>query len=209
MANATDEILKQHRLVPVIVLDEVDDAAPLAEALVAGGLPIAEVTFRTEAAAEAIQAMSERGDLLVGAGTVLTVDQVDRALAAGAQFLVSPGFNPRVVSYATSRGVPIYPGVCTPTEIEQAIEHGIDTVKFFPAEAMGGLATLKAVAAPYGQMRFVPTGGITPENVANYLAFDRVVACGGSWMVKPSLWAGGDFGPVVQEVRQAVAAVRP
>src|SRR5690606_37755210 len=139
------------------------DAAPLGEALVAGGLPIAEVTFRTEAAAEAIRAMSERGNLLVGAGTVLTVDQVDRAIAAGAQFLVSPGFDPRVLSHATSRGIPIYPGVCTPTEIGQAIELGIEPVKFFPAEAMGGLATLKAVAAPYGHMRYVPTGGITPD----------------------------------------------
>lgn len=207
MSSEIYDTLGQHRLVPVIALDEVSQANPLADALVAGGLPVAEVTFRTAAAAESIRIMAERDDLLVGAGTVLTLEQVDQAQAAGAKFLVSPGFNPRVVGHALSIGMPICPGVCTPSDIEQAIEHGLEVVKFFPAEAFGGLSTLKAIAAPYRQMRFIPTGGIGPDNVADYLAFDRVVACGGSWMVKPSLYADGDFSGVEQAVREAVELV--
>lgn len=202
------ERLGQYRLVPVIVLDSARDAEPLAAALVEGGLPVAEVTFRTEAAAESIRTMAARGDMLVGAGTVLSVEQADRAIEAGAQFLISPGLNPEVVRHAQSRGVPICPGACTPTEIEQAMSLGLDVVKFFPAEQFGGVATLKAIAAPYRQIRFIPTGGIGPNNVKQYLAFNRVVACGGSWMVKPELFAGGDFQNVVEAVRQSVALVR-
>ena len=206
----SDDIYQQlghHRLVPVIALDDANQAEPLAEALVAGGLPVAEVTFRTAAAAESIRVMAQRGDLLVGAGTVLTTDQVDQAIDAGATFLVSPGFNPKVVAHAIARGIPICPGVCTPSDVEAAIEQGLEVVKFFPAEAFGGLATLKAIAAPYGQMRFIPTGGISPANVGDYLAFGRVVACGGSWMVKPDLYADGDFSKVQQAVAEAVALV--
>lgn len=202
------ERLGQYRLVPVIVLDSARDAEPLAAALVEGGLPVAEVTFRTEAAAESIRTMAARGDMLVGAGTVLSVEQADRAIEAGAQFLISPGLNPEVVRHAQSRGVPICPGACTPTEIEQAMSLGLDVVKFFPAEQFGGVATLKAIAAPYRQIRFIPTGGIGPDNVKQYLAFHRVIACGGSWMVKPELFAGGDFRKVVEAVRQSVALVR-
>ncbi len=207
MDHSVFDQLQTHKLVPVIALEDAQQAAPLAQALVAGGLPVAEVTFRTAAALESIRIMAERGDLLVGAGTVLTAQQVDLAQAAGAKFIVSPGFNPKVVQHAQQRGLPVCPGVCTPSEVEQAIEHGLDVVKFFPAEAFGGLATLKALAAPYPRMRFVPTGGIGPENVRDYLAFDRVVACGGSWMVKPKLYADGNFAPVQQAVRQAVALV--
>lgn len=206
-SNGVLDSLSRHRLVPVIALDEASHADPLAAALVAGGLPIAEVTFRTDAAAEVIRRMSARGDLLVGAGTVLTTQQVDAARAAGARFLVSPGCNPRIIQHAQLVGLPIFPGVATPSDIERALELGIRVVKFFPAEAFGGLNTLKAIAAPYGQMRFMPTGGITPDNVRSYLAFPRVVACGGSWMVGPALYADGTFGKVEQAVRDAVALV--
>jgi 2-dehydro-3-deoxyphosphogluconate aldolase/(4S)-4-hydroxy-2-oxoglutarate aldolase len=202
------EQLGQYRLVPVIVLESASDAGPLAAALVQGGLPVAEVTFRTDAAAESIRAMAARGDMLVGAGTVLSVEQADRAIDAGAQFLVSPGLNPEVVRHAQSRGVPICPGACTPTEIEQAMSLGLDVVKFFPAEQFGGVATLKAISAPYRQIRFIPTGGIGPDNVKQYLGFNRVVACGGSWMVKPELFAEGDFQQVTDAVRQSVEFVR-
>lgn len=201
------ENLAQHKLVPVIALEKASDADPLAAALVAGGLPVAEVTFRTAAAAESIRIMAERGDMLVGAGTVLTPAQVDEAKTAGATFIVSPGLNPKVVKHAQQVGIPICPGVCTPSDIERAIELGLEVVKFFPAEAFGGLKTLKAIAAPYGQMRFMPTGGIGPANVGDYLAFERVVACGGSWMVKPNLYADGNFAPVEDAVRQAVELV--
>lgn len=208
MSHPVFDQLEQHRLVPVIALDDASQAAPLAAALVAGGLPVAEVTFRTAPAAEAIRIMAERGDVVVGAGTVLTTDQVDQAQAAGATFIVSPGFNPKVVAHAQQVGIPICPGVCTPSDVEKAIEHGLEIVKFFPAEAFGGLATLKAIAAPYRSMRFIPTGGIGPKNVGDYLAFDRVVACGGSWMVKPELYADGDFAPVQNAVAEAVALVK-
>lgn len=203
--TAVFDVLQSHRLVPVIVLEDAAHAAPLADALVEGGLPVAEVTFRTAAAEASIRAMAQRGGLLVGAGTVLTADQVDRARDAGAAFVVAPGFNPKVVRRCQEVGLPVCPGVATPSDIEQALDHGLTTVKFFPAEALGGLQTLKAVAAPYGMMRFVPTGGIGPENVAEYLAFNKVLACGGSWMVAPKLYAGGDFSPVVRAVRDAVA----
>ena len=199
--------LSQHRLVPVIALEDAAQAAPMADALVSGGLPVAEVTFRTAAAAEAIRTMSSRGDLLVGAGTVLTPDQADQARDAGATFVVSPGFNPRVVQHCLDMGMPIMPGISSPTDVEMALEHGLDVVKFFPAEAMGGLKLLKAISAPYGNVRFMPTGGISAKNVCEYLAFPKVIACGGSWMVKPDLYANGDFSEVERLVKEAVALV--
>lgn len=199
--------LQQHRLVPVIALEDAAQADPLANALVQGGLPVAEVTFRTDAAAESIRIMAARGDLLVGAGTVLTPEQADQAQIAGATFVVSPGINPKVVEHCLGQGIPIIPGVSNPTDIETALELGLDIVKFFPAEAFGGLKTLKAISAPYGRVRFMPTGGISPANVTDYLAFPKVVACGGSWMVKPNLYADGNFSPVEQAVREAVELV--
>lgn len=199
--------LAQHRLVPVIALVDVAHAMPLADALVGGGLPVAEVTFRTAAAAESIRTMAGRGDLLVGAGTVLSPTQADEARDAGATFVVSPGFNPKVVQHCLNVGLPIIPGVSSPTDIEMALDHGLEVVKFFPAEAFGGLKTLQAISAPYGNVRFMPTGGISPTNVADYLAFPQVVACGGSWMVKPELYADGDFSAVESAVRAAVELV--
>jgi 2-dehydro-3-deoxyphosphogluconate aldolase/(4S)-4-hydroxy-2-oxoglutarate aldolase len=200
------------RIVPVIALDSAADATPLADALVSGGLPIAEVTFRTAAAAESITTMAKRGDLLVGAGTVLNVDTVKRAIDCGAKFIVAPGFNPKVVSYCVANRIPITPGTATPSDIEAALDHGLTTVKFFPAEAIGGLKLLKAVSAPYGMMNFMPTGGITPENVTEYLKFPKVLACGGSWMVTKELLAGKHFDKIATLSRQAVElgkAARP
>lgn len=198
--------LGRHRLVPVVVLRDAADAAPLAEALEAGGLPVAEVTFRTDAAEASIKAMADRGGVLVGAGTLASPEQVDRAVDAGARFAVTPGFHDAVVERCQERGLPVFPGVCTPGDIERARAAGLSTVKFFPAEAYGGVNTLKALAGPYAGVRFVPTGGITSANVASYLALPSVVACGGSWMVKPELFAGGDFSGVREATRSAVEA---
>lgn len=200
--------LGQHRLVPVIALHDADHARPLADALVAGGLPIAEVTFRTDAAAASIRAMADRGDMLVGAGTVLTPDQVDQAMDAGATFVVSPGFNPKVVQRCLDVGMTVCPGVATPTDIETALGFGLNVVKFFPSEAMGGIKMLKAIAAPYRMMRFIPTGGIDEENLKHYLLHDYVLACGGSWMVKPALYEDGDFSRVERVTHHAVQLVR-
>lgn len=196
--------LRAIRIVPVIVIDDPDDAVPLARALADGGLPCAEITFRTPRAGEALRRITaEAPDLFVGAGTVLTPEQAAQARAAGAQFMVAPGFNPRVVDYCLGHGIPVYPGICTPTELEAALEKGLTTVKFFPAEPSGGLAFLKAMAAPYGDVSFMPTGGVNAGNVAGYLGFKRVVACGGSWMA-PSDWiAGKRFDRVRDESRRA------
>ncbi len=199
--------IAHHRIVPIITMRDAAQADPLVEALLAGGLPIAEVTFRTDAAAASIEAMSKHDGLLVGAGTVLKPDQVDEARDRGATFIVTPGFSPKVVTRALELDLPIYPGVSNPTDIEMALDHGLDSVKFFPAESYGGLKTLKAIAAPYHMVKFVPTGGINTDNIRDYLAFKPVVACGGSWMVKPDLFADGDFGPVEAAVKAAVRAV--
>lgn len=196
-------------IVPVVVLNDAKDAAPLAKALCEGGLPCAEVTFRTEAAEEAIRIMTGRfPEMLVGAGTVLTTEQVDRAVAAGAKFIVSPGFNPKVVQYCIDKGIPITPGCMTPSEIEQALEHGLEVVKFFPAEPAGGLKMLKAMAAPYVGMKFMPTGGISAGNVREYLKYDRILACGGSWMVKGDLINAGDFDKIRELTKEAVEIVK-
>lgn len=200
--------LRQIRLAPVIVIDDPKDASPLANALAEGGLPCAEVTFRTAGAAEALRRMADaQPDMLVGAGTVLTPQQAAQARDAGAQFIVSPGFNPVVVDYCLGQGIPIFPGVCTPTEIEAALEKGLKVLKFFPAEPAGGLAYLKAIAAPYSMVEFIPTGGINAEKLPTYLSFKSVVACGGSWMA-PSEWIrGGEFDRIREESARAVQTI--
>ncbi|HEY0186821.1 MAG TPA: bifunctional 4-hydroxy-2-oxoglutarate aldolase/2-dehydro-3-deoxy-phosphogluconate aldolase [Cellulomonas sp.] len=207
MADALT-LLTQHRIVPVVVLDDAVDAAPLAEALVAGGLPVAEVTFRTAAAGESIRRMADRDDLLVGAGTVITVAQVDEAVAAGARFLVSPGVSTAVVERAQEHGIPVLPGAVTATEVQAALAHGLSTVKFFPAGTSGGPAAIAALAAPFGGLRFVPTGGVGPGNMADYLALPAVAAAGGSWMVPRDLVRSGAFDRVRDLVSEAVALVQ-
>ena len=192
-------------IIPVVVIDDAKDAVPLAKALCEGGLPVAEVTFRTDAAEEAIRLMAEDfPDMLVGAGTVLTTEQVDRAVAAGSKFIVSPGLNPKVVKYCQEKNVPITPGTAKPTDIEMALELGLDVVKFFPAEQNGGLPMIKAMAAPYTKVKFMPTGGISPKNLKSYLDFDKIIACGGSWMVPKDLVAAGDFEAIKNLTREAV-----
>ncbi len=203
------EQFKKIGIVPVVVLDDAKDAKALGQALCEGGLPCAEVTFRTAAAEESIRIMAkEFPDMLVGAGTVLTTEQVDRAVAAGAKFIVSPGFNPKVVAYCLEKGIPITPGTQTPSEMEQALEMGLKVVKFFPAEPAGGLKMIKAVAAPYVSLSFMPTGGISAENVRDYLKYDRIIACGGSWMVKKDLITAGDFAKITEKVREAADIVK-
>ena len=195
-------------VVPVVVLEDAKDAAPLAKALVEGGLPCAEVTFRTAAAEESIRLMAEQfPDMLVGAGTVLTKEQVDAAAAAGAKFIVSPGFDPEIVDYCLEKEIPVYPGCVSPSEVAQAVKRGLKVVKFFPAEQAGGLPMIKAMAAPYHQLRFMPTGGINPENLKDYLAFDKILCCGGSWMVKGDLIKAGDFERITALTKEAVELV--
>ena len=206
-----DQVLKQigeSKLVPVVVLDSVDHAVPLADALVSGGLPIAEITFRTDAAEESIRVMAERGDLLVGAGTVLTTEQADRAIDSGAKFIVAPGTNPQVVEHCLSRSIPVTPGVATPTDIELAMSLGLETLKFFPAEVNGGVKALKAVSAPYGGVRFIPTGGISQQNLPDYLALPQVLACGGSWLAPRDKMAAGEFAAIKEAVKSAVQLCR-
>jgi 2-dehydro-3-deoxyphosphogluconate aldolase/(4S)-4-hydroxy-2-oxoglutarate aldolase len=197
--------LRAVRVVPVITIDDPVDAVPLARALADGGLPCAEITFRTPRAPEALQRIcAEAPDLLAGAGTVLSPEQARRARDAGAQFIVAPGFSPRVVDYCLDNGIPVYPGIATPTEVEMALEKGLKTLKFFPAEPMGGLDFLKAIAAPYVEVNFMPTGGINLTNVGHYLSFKRVVACGGSWMA-PAEWIAGKQFDRIREASQRAA----
>lgn len=192
-------------IVPVVVLDDAKDAKPLAKSLIDGGLPCAEVTFRTAAAEEAIKLMAdEYPEMLVGAGTVLTTEQVDRAVNAGAKFIVAPGLNPSVVKYCLKKGIPMVPGVNNPSDIEAALELGLEVVKFFPAEASGGLEMIKAMSAPYTSVKFMPTGGINAKNICDYLAFDKIIACGGSWMVKKDLVAAGKFDEIQKLTEEAV-----
>lgn len=201
------EQLAQVKLIPVVVIENAADAAPLGQALMDGGLPCAEVTFRTAAAPDAIAELSKIDGLLLGAGTVLTVDQARQAVDSGAKFIVTPGFSPKVVEYCVDNGIPITPGVCTPTEIEAALGFGLNVVKFFPAEAFGGLKTLKAISGPYPMMKFIPTGGISAANIREYLAFDKVLACGGSWIVKKDLIAANNFEEITNLTKYAVSVL--
>lgn len=196
-------------IIPVVVLEDAKDAEPLGKALMEGGLPCAEVTFRTAAAEEAIKIMTEKfPDMLVGAGTVLTTEQADRAIAAGAKFIVSPGLNPDVVAHCVKKGIPVTPGTCTPTDVEKALTFGLDVVKFFPAEPAGGLDFIKAIAAPYIGVKFMPTGGINANNVRDYLKYDRIIACGGSWMVKGDLIKAGNFEKIKELTAEAAGIVK-
>ena len=202
-----DEI-RRLKIVPVIVIDDPARALGLADALAGGGLPCAEITFRTPAASEALRRIAaERPNVLTGAGTVLTTEQAARARDAGARFIVSPGINPKVVEWCQDHSLPVFPGVCTPTEIETALECGLNVVKFFPAEPSGGVGFLKAIAAPFPDLSFMPTGGITAANVREYLAFKRVVACGGSWMAPQDWIQQGAFDRVREAVAAAVSSV--
>ncbi len=209
----TDNVLgtiRRLRLVPVIVIGEPSQAVPLAQTLSAAGLPIAEITFRTRAAAESLRRIAaEQPDVLVGAGTVLTRDQAAEARAAGAHFVVSPGFHWRVVDYCQEHELPVFPGVCTPSEIGEALDSGLRVVKFFPAEAMGGLPFLKAIAAPFGDIEFIPTGGINAGNLASYLALPVVAACGGSWMAPREWIDNGEFTRIRAETERALTLMRP
>ena len=203
--NEVLEKINKIGIVPVVTIDSIEDAIPLAKALCEGGLPCAEVTFRTAAAKESIQKMTkEFPNMIIGAGTVLNISQVDEAVVAGARFIVSPGLNPKVVQYCINKGIVIIPGCSNPTDIEQAIEFGIDTVKFFPAEAAGGLNMIKAMSAPYGNLKFMPTGGINISNLNSYLEFDKIIACGGTWMVKQELIREGSFKAIENITREAV-----
>jgi 2-dehydro-3-deoxyphosphogluconate aldolase/(4S)-4-hydroxy-2-oxoglutarate aldolase len=220
MINNNDQIKKDNsmsevlirlgeiRLVPVVVLEDANNAEPLAEALIAGGLPCAEVTFRTAAAAESIKRISKYKEICLGAGTVLSVDQAKLAVDSGATFIVSPGFNPKVVKYCAENKIPITPGICTPTEIEMGLEYGLNIFKFFPAEAYGGLKTLKAISAPYSMIKFIPTGGIDAKNVCEYLSFKQVFACGGSWMVTKEMISNNKFNEVTTLAKEAVNLVK-
>ncbi len=192
-------------IVPVIKIDDPEKAVPLAQALKTGGIPVAEITFRTAQGEDAIRRISkEVPDIILGAGTVLSTEQVDRAIDSGAQFIVSPGFNPKVVNYAIKKGIPIIPGCSNPSDIEQALEAGLEVVKFFPAEQSGGLEYIKAVSAPYGSVKFIPTGGINANNLGKYAAFDRILACGGSWMVASDLINPGNFGKITALCKEAM-----
>lgn len=201
--------IQKKRIIPVVVLHNIADARPLAKALTAGGLPCAEITFRTETAADCIAILSDEfPGMLIGAGTVLTAAQADRAIKAGADFIVSPGLNPTVVKHCIKKKYPIIPGVNNPSDIEAALSFGLTLVKFFPAEASGGLDMIKALSGPYPQIRFMPTGGITPENVHTYLAFDKVAACGGTWMVREDLIKQQNFDEIRRLTEDALRTVR-
>ena len=199
-------------VVPVVVLEDAKDAVPLAAALVEGGLPCAEVTFRTEAAEESIRLMTEQfPEMLVGAGTVLTVEQVDAAVRAGAKFIVSPGFDAEIVDYCLKNQIPVFPGCISPSEVAQAVKRGLKVVKFFPAEPAGGISMIKAMAAPYTGLKFMPTGGINAKNLEEYLSCDKIVCCGGSWMVKGDLVKAGEFDKIrelTEEARKLVDSIR-
>lgn len=203
------ERIEKLGVVPVVVLNDAKDASSLAKALCEGGLSCAEVTFRTEAAEESIRLMaSEFPDMLIGAGTVLTTDQADRAVAAGAKFIVSPGFDGELVDYCLSKEIPVFPGCVTPSELAQAVKRDLKVVKFFPAQQFGGVSTLKALAAPYTQLKFLPTGGVNASNLKDYLGFKKVIACGGSWMVKSDMIAAGEFDRIKDMTAEAVALVK-
>lgn len=209
MMKTLEERFYDYAVVPVVVLNDADDAVPLADALIKGGLPCAEVTFRTDAAEESIRRICESfPDMLVGAGTVLTTKQVERAYKAGAKFIVSPGFDPEIIDCCISIGLPVLPGCITPSEIAQAVKRGLKVVKFFPAEQSGGVAMIKAMAAPYSMVKFMPTGGISTKNLADYLSCDKILCCGGSWMVKEDLIKSGSFDKITDMTKEATALAR-
>ena len=195
-------------VIPVVVINDVEDAEPLAQALCEGGLPCAEVTFRTAAAEESIRKMTDiYPNMLIGAGTVLTTEQVDRAVVAGAKFIVSPGFDPEVVDYCILKQIPVFPGCITPSEVAQAVKRGLKVVKFFPAAQFGGVSTIQALAAPYVGLKFMPTGGVNAKNLADYLQCKSIIACGGSWMVKSDLIKAGEFEKIKDMTKEAVSLV--
>ncbi|MDO6775993.1 bifunctional 4-hydroxy-2-oxoglutarate aldolase/2-dehydro-3-deoxy-phosphogluconate aldolase [Shewanella sp. 3_MG-2023] len=205
--STQNERLKQLKVIPVIAIKNADDAVKLSQVLVENGMPCAEITFRTPAAAQAIKNMrAAYPDMLIGAGTVLNSATVDAAIDAGVDFIVSPGFNPSTVKYCQQRGMPIIPGVNNPSLVEQAMEMGLDTVKFFPAEPSGGISMLKALTAVY-PVTIMPTGGVSPKNINDYLAVDAVVACGGTWMVPANLVDNQQWDEIGRLVREAVAAL--
>ncbi len=202
------EKLGQLGVVPVVKIERAEDAVALGRALLAGGLPCAEITFRTAAAEEAIRRISSSlPEIIVGAGTVLTVDQANKAVSAGARFIVAPGFNQKVVDWCLQNEIPVTPGVMTPTEIDMALDRGLNILKFFPAEAIGGIAMLKAISAPYGGVKFIPTGGINRNNLADYLALPSVHCCGGSWLVRANLISAGKFDEITKLTRDAMSVV--
>ena len=207
-----NEILKQISkigVVPVIAISDTEKAVPLAKALLAGGIPCAEVTFRTAEGEESIRRIAAAvPEILLGAGTVLTTSQVDKAIDAGAQFIVSPGFNPRVVGHCIDKGITVVPGCSTPTDMEAAMEFGLNVIKFFPAEQAGGLSYIKAVSAPYTTLHFMPTGGINAKNLGSYIEFKKVAACGGSWMVSKELINAGKFDEITKLCIEAVQIVK-
>ena len=200
-----EEKFNEFGIVPVVVLDQAKDALPLAKALKEGGLPCAEITFRTEAAEESIcRICREYPNMLVGAGTVLTIEQARRAVDAGAKFIVSPGFDEEIVDYCLEKKIPVFPGCITPSEVAKAVKRGLKVIKFFPAEQAGGIQMIKAMSAPYPMVRFMPTGGISTENLKEYLSFEKIICCGGSWMVKGDLIKRGEFEEITRLTKQAV-----
>ena len=208
MSGEVTHLFAKLRVVPVVTLERAEDAPRLGSALKAGGLPCAEVTFRTAAAEDALRRLALDSEMLVGAGTVLRPDQVDRAHASGARFIVSPGFSARVVQRCLELSLPVFPGVSTPTEIQMALDAGIEVLKFFPAEANGGATTLRALGEPFPMVRFIPTGGLNPRNLASYLALPSVLAVGGSWMVARDLVASESFETITQLTRAALELVK-
>ena len=207
--NKISEDIARYGVVPVVVLNDPAEALPVADALLKGGLPVAEVTFRTAAAEEAIRIIAaERPAMLVGAGTVLTIDQVDRAVAAGAKFIVCPGFDPEIVDYCIGKNIPVFPGCTTASEVAWGVKRGLSVLKFFPAEQCGGVATIKALCAAYVGVKFMPTGGIGPKNLKDYLSCDKIVCCGGSWMVKGDLIKAGRFDEIERLSKEAVALAK-
>jgi 2-dehydro-3-deoxyphosphogluconate aldolase/(4S)-4-hydroxy-2-oxoglutarate aldolase len=208
MTKLIDEI-REYGIVPVVKIDDARQARDLGKALLGGGLPCAEITFRTAAAADAISVIaSEIPDMRVGAGTVLTVEQAKRAVSAGARFIVSPGFDPKVVDWCLENDILVTPGVATPTEINMGLDRGLNILKFFPADVFGGPAAVKAIGAAYVDVKFIPTGGVSADNLAAYLRLPNVHACGGSWMVKAELIKAGDFDRITQLVKEACEIVR-
>ena len=209
MSTTVTQQIEQLGVFPIIVIEDAKDALQLGETLLAAGLPCAEVTFRTAAAEEAIRSLAEGfPELLVGAGTVLSVEQAQQAIDAGATFILSPGFNPEVVDFCLSQEVAIYPGIATPTEIEAAMAKGLKVLKFFPAASMGGLQYLKAISAPLSMVRYIPTGGVNLQNLPDYLNFDKVLACAGTWIVKKQWLIDRDFDRIRKEAEDAVAVVK-